>query len=49
VVLYFLAARSIVISAPAGLIAYLVGLALLRAVTPDELRQFAAGLRRPAA
>ena len=49
VVLYFLAARSIVISAPAGLIAYLAGLAVLRAVTPDELRQFAAGLRRPAA
>ncbi|HEX6348239.1 MAG TPA: polysaccharide biosynthesis C-terminal domain-containing protein, partial [Candidatus Dormibacteraeota bacterium] len=49
VVLYFLAARSILISAPAGLLAYVAGLALLRAVTPDELRRFAAGLRRPAA
>jgi O-antigen/teichoic acid export membrane protein len=47
VVLYLLAGRSILISAPAGALAYLAGLALLRAVTPDELRLFAASLRRP--
>ena len=48
VVLYFLAGRSILISAPAGAIVYVAALAGLRAVTPDELRQFAAGLRRRA-
>jgi O-antigen/teichoic acid export membrane protein len=48
VVLYFLAPRSILISAPAGALTYVAGLAALRAVTPDELRQFAAGLRRRA-
>ncbi|MEP7106116.1 MAG: flippase [Chloroflexota bacterium] len=45
VVLYFLAGRSILISAPAGGLVYVAALALLRAVTPDELRLFAASLR----
>jgi O-antigen/teichoic acid export membrane protein len=38
VVLYPLARYSIVLSAPAGFVAYLVALLLLRAIEPDEWR-----------
>ncbi|MBO0686573.1 MAG: polysaccharide biosynthesis C-terminal domain-containing protein, partial [Candidatus Dormibacteraeota bacterium] len=44
-VLYPLAARSLILTAPLGLAVYLLALLVLRAVEPDELDLLARGLR----